>query len=64
MKLTDIYMAALKNTKIGTSLVVQVKNLPSSAGDMGSIPGLGTNTPHTAGLLSPPVRTREFLAPQ
>ena len=30
-----------------------VKNLPSNAGDVGSIPGLGTKIPHAAGQLSP-----------
>ena len=30
-----------------------VKNLPSNAGDLGSIPGLGTKIPHAAGQLSP-----------
>ena len=29
-----------------------VKNPPSSAGDMGSIPGGGTKIPHAAGKLS------------
>ena len=30
-----------------------VKNLPSNAGDVGSIPGRGTKIPHAAGQLSP-----------
>ena len=30
-----------------------VKNLPSNAGDVGSIPGLGTKIPLTARQLSP-----------
>ena len=30
-----------------------VKNLPSNAGDTGSIPGWGTEIPHAAGQLSP-----------
>ena len=30
-----------------------VKNLPSNAGDVGSIPGLGTKIPHAVGQLSP-----------
>ena len=30
-----------------------VKNLPSNAGYVGSIPGLGTKTPHAVGRLSP-----------
>ena len=30
-----------------------VKNPPSNAGDMGSVPGRGTNIPHAAGQLSP-----------
>ena len=29
-----------------------VKNLPSNAGDAGSIPGRGTKIPHAAGKLS------------
>ena len=32
---------------------LMVKNLPSSAGDMGSIPGWGTKILHAAGQLSP-----------
>ena len=36
-----------------------VKNLSSNVGDMGSIPGLGTNIPHTIGQLSRHVTTRE-----
>ena len=36
-----------------------VKNLPSNAGDAGSIPGQGTNIPHAAGQLSPHATTRE-----
>ena len=55
-------MAAIKNTNLLGG--PEVKNLPSSAGDTGSIPGLGTNTPHTAGLRSPPVTTTELLVPQ
>ena len=34
-----------------------VKNLPSSAGDMGLIPGLGTKTPHALEQLSLPPAT-------
>ena len=30
-----------------------VKNLPSNAGDVGSIPGQRTEIPHTSGQLSP-----------
>ena len=30
-----------------------VENLPSSAGDVGLIPGRGTKTPHTMGQLRP-----------
>ena len=30
-----------------------VKNTPSNAGDVGSIPGWGTKIPHAAGQLSP-----------
>ena len=36
-----------------------VKNLPSSAGDVGSIPGPGTKIPHAAGQLSPHAATTE-----
>ena len=36
-----------------------VKNLSSNVGDMGSIPGWGTNIPHTIGQLSRHVTTRE-----
>ena len=36
-----------------------VKNLPSSAGDTGLIPGQGTNIPHAVGQLSPHVTTTE-----
>ena len=36
-----------------------VKNLPSNAGDAGSIPGQGTEIPHTAGQLRPHAATRE-----
>ena len=36
-----------------------IKNLPSNAGDVGSIPGRGTKIPHTAGQLSPRAKTTE-----
>ena len=36
-----------------------VKNLPSDAGDMGSIPGRGTTIPHATGQLSPCTTTTE-----
>ena len=36
-----------------------VKNLPSNAGDSGSIPGQGTKIPHVVGQLSPHTTTRE-----
>ena len=36
-----------------------VKNLPSNAGDMASIPGWGTKIPHDAGQLSPRTATSE-----
>ena len=42
----------------------EVKNPPSSAGDMGSIPGRGTKIPHATGQLSPRATTREMPAPQ
>ena len=37
-----------------------VKNPPSNAGDMGSIPGQGTKIPHAAGQLSQRARTTEL----
>ena len=40
-----------------------VKNLPANAGDMGSIPGLGTNITHAAGQLSLCATTTEADAP-
>ena len=36
-----------------------VKNLPSNAGDAGSIPGQGTKIPHAAGQLGPHATTTE-----
>ena len=36
-----------------------VKNPPSNAGDMDSIPGWGTKIPHAAGQLSPRAATTE-----
>ena len=36
-----------------------VKNPPSNAGDAGSIPGWGTEIPHTTGQLSPRATTTE-----
>ena len=36
-----------------------VKNLPSNAGDAGSIPGRGTKIQHAVGQLSPRTSTRE-----
>ena len=37
-----------------------VKNLPSNAGDVGSIPDQGTNIPHATGQLSPHTTTTEL----
>ena len=37
-----------------------VKNLPSNAGDPGSIPGWGTKIPHAMGQLSPCATTTEL----
>ena len=37
-----------------------VKNPPSNAGDMGSIPGWGTKIPHAVGQLSPRAATTEL----
>ena len=36
-----------------------VKNLPSNAGEEGSIPSRGTKIPHAVGQLSPRATTRE-----
>ena len=36
-----------------------VKNLPSNAADVGSIPGWGTKIPHATGQLSPCATIRE-----
>ena len=38
-----------------------VKNLPSSAGVVDSIPGQGTEIPHAAGQLSPRATTTELM---
>ena len=38
-----------------------VKNSPSNAGDVGSIPGLGANSPHTTGQLSPHKARRPII---
>ena len=35
------------------------KNLPSNAGDVGSIPGQGTKIPHATGQLNPSTTTTE-----
>ena len=39
-----------------------VKNQPSNAGDLGSIPGQGTKIPHAIGLLSPHTTPRPDAA--
>ena len=39
-----------------------VKNLPSNAGDMGSIPGGKTSIPHATGQLSLRTKTTEPMA--
>ena len=36
-----------------------VKNPPSNARDLGSVPGWGTKIPHAAGQLSPRITTTE-----
>ena len=41
-----------KRVKLAASLVVVVKNLPANAGDLGSSPGRGIETPHATGQLS------------
>ena len=38
-----------------------VKNLPSNAGEAGSIPGRGAKMPHAAGQLSPRASTTETV---
>ena len=38
-----------------------VRNLPCSAGDIGSIPGPGTKIPHAVEQLSPCTTTGEFM---
>ena len=38
-----------------------VKNLPCNAGDVSSIPGQGTKTPHAPGQLSLSTTTRESV---
>ena len=38
-----------------------VKNPPANAGDVGSIPGQGTKTPHAVGQLSPRATTTELV---
>ena len=40
-----------------------VRNLPANAGDMGSIPGQGTKTPHASGQLNPRTAATEAWAP-
>ena len=40
-----------------------VRNLPSNAGDMGSIPGWRTEIPHASGQLSPLATTRDAHLP-
>ena len=42
----------------------EVKNSPSSAGDVGSIPGRGTKIPHATGQLSPCTATEEGCTQQ
>ena len=41
-----------------------VKNLPSNAGDVGSISGRGTEIPHVVGKLSLHTATRKVYMPQ
>ena len=41
-----------------------VKNLPVTAGDMGSIPGQGTKVPHAVGQLRPSTATTELTHPR
>ena len=41
-----------------------VKNPPSNAGDVGSIPGQGTKIPHAVGQQSPHTATTEAHMPQ
>ena len=54
--LSDTYLVFLKNGVIEGPLLCpsEVNSQPSSAGDVGLIPGGGTKIPHAAGqLLSP-----------
>ena len=39
-----------------------IKNLPSNAGDAGSIPGRGTKIPHAVGQLSPHAATTKHAS--
>ena len=41
-----------------------IKNPPSNAGDVGSIPGQGTKIPHAVGQQSPHTATTEAHMPQ
>ena len=41
-----------------------VKNIPSNAGDMGSIPGQENKFPHAVGHLNPCATAREACGPQ
>ena len=41
-----------------------IKNLPSNAGDMSSVPSQGTKIPHATGQLNLSAITREIYAPQ
>ena len=42
----------------------EVRNVPSNAGDMGSIPGWGFKIPRAAGQLSLCATTKEACTPQ
>ena len=50
---------SLEIRKLGFPGGPVAKNLPANAGDMGSIPGLGTKIPHVAGQLNPCAITTE-----
>ena len=53
------FIWTFKSSHWGTSLVIQwEKNLPCSAGDVGSIPGRGTKTAHAEEQLSPCATSR------
>ena len=62
LSLLCMFLSWLSKQSIGTSLGVQgLRICPSSAGDVGLIPGWGTEILHATGQLSPLAITREKL---